>query len=95
MVNRSDWLEDLQKNLSNLIANSPAGDIERNVRAMLTQTFSRLDLVTREEFDTQTELLERALNRIAELEIRIKALETSSADDASENTPSSPQQPDA
>ncbi|HLS52259.1 MAG TPA: accessory factor UbiK family protein [Burkholderiaceae bacterium] len=90
MVNRSDWLEDLQKNLSNLIANSPAGDIERNVRALLTQTFSRLDLVTREEFDTQTELLERALNRIAELEIRIKALETPSADDASENTPASP-----
>ena len=42
MANRSDWMEDLQKNMSDLIKNSPAADIERNVRAMMTQTFSRL-----------------------------------------------------
>lgn len=75
MVNRSDWFEDLQKNISDLIAKSPAADIERNVRAMMTQAFGRLDLVTREEFDVQTALLERALNRIADLEIRVRALE--------------------
>jgi len=78
MVNRNDWFEDVQKNISDLIAKSPAADIERNVKAMMAQTFTRLDLVTREEFDTQTELLERALGRIAALENRVQALETAS-----------------
>lgn len=75
MNNRNDWFEDLQRNVSELIAKSPAGDIERNVRAMMSQTFSRLDLITREEFDTQKELLERAMVRITALESRVQALE--------------------
>lgn len=75
MANRSDFFEEFQKNISELIAKSPAADIERNVRAMMAQTFSRLDLITREEFDTQSELLERALSRIAVLEAKVQALE--------------------
>ncbi len=76
MANRSDFFEEFQKNISELIAKSPAADIERNVKAMMAQTFSRLDLITREEFDTQSELLERALARIAVLEAKVQALET-------------------
>ncbi|HWK62784.1 MAG TPA: accessory factor UbiK family protein [Eoetvoesiella sp.] len=76
MANRADWFEDFQKNVSELIAKSPAADIERNVKAMMAQTFSRLDLITREEFDTQAELLERALARIAVLEVKVRELET-------------------
>jgi len=77
MANRSDFFEEFQKNISELIAKSPAADIERNVKAMMSQTFSRLDLITREEFDTQAELLERALARISVLEAKVQALETS------------------
>jgi len=76
MAHRSDFFEEFQKNISELIAKSPAADIERNVKAMMAQTFSRLDLITREEFDTQSELLERALARIAALEAKVQALET-------------------
>ena len=75
MINRTDWIEDFQKNISELIAKSPAADIERNVKAMMAQTFSRMELVTREEFDVQTQLLERALTRITALESRLQALE--------------------
>jgi BMFP domain-containing protein YqiC len=70
-------MEDFQKNISELIAKSPAADIERNVKAMMAQTFSRMDLITREEFDVQAQLLERALARIAALESRLQALEGS------------------
>lgn len=77
MKSRTDWFEDMQKNVSDLIKNSPAADIERNVKAMMTQTFSRLDLVTREEFDVQAAVLEKALARLAALEARVKALEES------------------
>ncbi|HRL22693.1 MAG TPA: accessory factor UbiK family protein [Alcaligenes sp.] len=75
MINRSDWLEDLQKNVSELIAKSPAADIERNVKAFMGQTFNRMDLVTRDEFDTYKTMLERALARVAALETRLQALE--------------------
>jgi BMFP domain-containing protein YqiC len=44
---------------------------------MMAQTFSRMDLITREEFDVQAQLLERALARIAALESRLQALEGS------------------
>ncbi|NYT61180.1 accessory factor UbiK family protein [Alcaligenaceae bacterium] len=75
MINRNNWIEDLQKNVSDLIAKSPAADIERNMKAMMAQTFSKLDLVTREEFDVQADLLERSMARIATLEEKIQALE--------------------
>ncbi|NYT77994.1 accessory factor UbiK family protein [Alcaligenaceae bacterium] len=75
MIGRSDWIEEFQKNMSDLIAKSPAADIERNVKAMMAQTFSRMDLVTRDEFDVQAQLLERALSRITALESRVQALE--------------------
>ncbi len=80
MMNRNDWFEDIQKNVSELIKNSPAADIERNVKAMMAQTFSRLDLVTREEFDIQSAMLEKALVRLAALEQRVLALEAASGD---------------
>lgn len=67
--------EDLQKKLASLYSASPAKDIEANVKALLQQGFTKLDLVTREEFDVQQKLLERALLRITELEQRIQALE--------------------
>ncbi|ANY18235.1 hypothetical protein AW878_05205 [Bordetella pseudohinzii] len=75
MMNRTQWMEDLQKNISDLIARSPAADVERNVRAMLIQGFARLDLITREEFDVQTDLLARARTRIDQLSAQVQQLE--------------------
>ncbi|AWB33142.1 accessory factor UbiK family protein [Orrella marina] len=69
------WLEAFQKNVSDLIARSPAADVERNVRAFMTQSFSKLDLVTREEFDIQADMLSEAIKRTNALEKQIQALE--------------------
>jgi BMFP domain-containing protein YqiC len=69
------WIEDFKKNVSELIAKSPAADIERNVKASMSQAFNRMDLVTREEFDVQTDLLSRAQVRIEALEQQLHALE--------------------
>ena len=83
-MNRTQWMEDLQKNISELIAKSPAADIERNVRSMMTQAFTRLDLVTREEFDVQADMLVRARAKVdlldeqlRQLQARLDALEAS------------------
>ena len=51
--------EEISGRLSALIAASPAADIEKNVRALLSGFFSRLDLVSREEFDVQAQVLQR------------------------------------
>ncbi len=67
--------EDFQKNIQELIKNSPAADIEKNVKAFMAQGFSRLDLVTREEFDVQVALAAKLRERLFELEARVKALE--------------------
>ncbi|MEX3629548.1 MAG: accessory factor UbiK family protein [Burkholderia sp.] len=75
MKQPSDIFNDLQSRVSDLLKNSPAKDVERNVKAMLTQGFSKLDLVTRDEFDTQTQVLARTRARLEELERRVADLE--------------------
>lgn len=76
MSSRNDIFSQLQQNVSDLIANSPAADVEKNLKAFMGQTFNRMDLLTRDEFDTQVALLERALARVAALEHRVQELET-------------------
>lgn len=65
-------LSELQQRVSELFRNSPAADIERNLKAMLAQTFQRIDLVTRDEFDAQLERMSRLQERIATLEQRLE-----------------------
>lgn len=67
--------EDLSARVSEVLAKSPAKDIEKNLRGMLSGAFSRLDLVTREEFDVQAKLLARTREKLVALEERIAELE--------------------
>jgi BMFP domain-containing protein YqiC len=67
--------DDLASRISALIAATPAKDVEKNLRAMLSSALGRLDLVTREEFDIQREALARARARLAALEAKIAELE--------------------
>jgi BMFP domain-containing protein YqiC len=71
----TDLFNDLQNKVSEALRNSPAKDIEKNVRSMMTQGFARLDLVTREEFDVQSQVLARTRARLEELEARVVELE--------------------
>ncbi|MCX7218904.1 MAG: accessory factor UbiK family protein, partial [Burkholderiales bacterium] len=57
------------------LENSPAKDIEKNVKAMMSQGFSKLDLVTREEFDIQAQVLAKTRAKLEELEARVAQLE--------------------
>jgi len=67
--------EDMAAKLNDAVANSPAKDFEKNARALLAQGFTKLDLVTREEFDVQTQVLARAREQLSALETRITELE--------------------
>jgi hypothetical protein len=68
-------LEDIDRRVRQAFAQSPAGDLEKNVRALLTSFFARLDLVTREEFDIQRQVLLRTREKLARLEAQLAELE--------------------
>ncbi len=73
-------VKEISSRFSELIAASPAKDVEKNARALLSSGFAKLDLVTREEFDVQTALLNRAREKLAALEARVAALEAEAAE---------------
>lgn len=75
MIKPNEMFEEFQKNVQELIAKSPAADIEKNVKAFMAQGFAKMDLVTREEFDVQRALVDSLRQRVEALEAAVKALE--------------------
>lgn len=69
--------EEVSAKIASMLANTPAQDIEKNLRAALSGVFAKLDLVTREEFDVQREVLARTRAKLEALEARITELEAS------------------
>jgi BMFP domain-containing protein YqiC len=67
--------DELCARLSALIATSPVADIEKNIRALLSGLFTRLDLVSQEEFDVQTRLLQNTRDKLDALGERVARLE--------------------
>jgi BMFP domain-containing protein YqiC len=74
-MDMNNFFTDLQGKINQAIENSPAKDIEKNVKSMMTQGFSKLDLVTREEFDVQMQVLAKTRSKLEALELRVAELE--------------------
>lgn len=70
-------IEDLSNKIKDVMAQSPAADLEKNLRALLQGGFAKLDLVSREEFDVQSEALRHARDQLASLEEKVALLEKS------------------
>ena len=68
---------------------SMQADLESNFRAVLRERLSKLDLVSRDEFDAQTRVLERTRARLEVLEARLAALEGGTAGPAAPGAPGS------
>ncbi len=75
MIN-SKVLDDLNAKVREIIDKTPARDVEKNLKALLTSALSRLDLVTREEFEVQTQVLLRTREKLTELEARLDRMES-------------------
>ncbi|MFN5882425.1 MAG: accessory factor UbiK family protein [Burkholderiales bacterium] len=76
-MDKTSFLHEAQQRLSELLRSSPAADIERNVKAFMAQTFQRMDLITRDEFELFEARLNHLQTRIAELEARLGSESTS------------------
>jgi len=78
MINKKP-LDELTQRISALLPDGIRGvqaDIENNIHSLLQDTFSKLNLVTREEFDIQSALLQRTREKLDKLETQITELET-------------------
>jgi BMFP domain-containing protein YqiC len=69
-------IDEIRERFSGLAANNPIRSFEKSVKAALACATDKLDLASREEFEVQRDLLLKALDRLAELEARVAALET-------------------
>lgn len=77
-MTKKNFLKDLASQLSDALPSHFGAlkrDFEKNCHSVLTKAFAKFDLVTREEFDTQTKVLLRTRKKLEELEGHIKELE--------------------
>ena len=68
-------LGDLSARLADFASSNPAKDLEKNFRGMLSSAFTRLELVSREEYDVQAQVLSRTREKLEALEARVAELE--------------------
>lgn len=74
-MSTSDRIEAFINQAKSLLPNgSVSADIEKNLRALLQSTFSKLDVVSREEFDAQVAVLQRSREKIEVLEAQLEEL---------------------
>ena len=81
-MDRQAFFDDLQNRVLALLRSGPAADVERNLKALLAQAFQKLELVTREEFELQRELLARTRDKLDALEGQLRSLESRQASGA-------------
>ena len=72
---RHNFFDEIGQKISETIANSPAKDLEKNIKVILNAAFTKMDLVTREEFDIQQQVLLKTREQLAALEQKISQLE--------------------
>jgi ubiquinone biosynthesis accessory factor UbiK len=68
-------INNLSNKIKDLVINSPLADMDKNIHALIKGTFTKMELVSREEFDVQAEVLLNTRKKLAALEVRLAELE--------------------
>ena len=76
MINNR-FIEEISSKINDLIKSSPIADIEHNINALIKGAFTKMELVSREEFDVQAEVLRNTREKLVILEQKLEALEAS------------------
>jgi len=71
----NEKLREISNKIREIVKDSPLPDIEKNIDALLKSMFTKMELVTREEFDVQTEVLKRTRQKLEELEKKLSEIE--------------------
>ena len=72
-------LDELTAQLKALLAGNPGEDLQKNLRATLAAGLSRMDVVSKQEFDVQREMLNVLRGQIDDLTAKVEALEKQQA----------------
>lgn len=84
------FINDVVSKLGDVLRQSPAKDIEQNLKAGVTSVLAKFDMVSREEFDVQAAVLARTREKLAQLEARLTQLEQADAQGASSTASQDP-----
>ena len=76
-MQHTDFLSDISNKIKELIKQSPLEDIDKNIHALIQGAFTKMELVSREEFDVQAEVLRNTREKLAKLEAKLAELEAS------------------
>lgn len=74
MIN-STLLQEFSNKIKNLVSESPISDIDKNIHALIQATFTKMELVSREEYDVQVVALQHAHEKLAQLEEKLAQIE--------------------
>ena len=72
----SQVLNDLSIKIKEIVEGSPLGDAEKNIHALIQGVFTKMELISREEFDVQTEVLRNTREQLMLYEERLAELES-------------------
>lgn len=73
------FIDDLNARIVSFLQQTPGPDVAQNLKALLAASFAKLDLVTREQFDLQAQVLARTREKLVALEARVASLERAEA----------------
>jgi len=68
-------IQEISQKIKNIVADSPISDIEENINALLKGMFTKMDLITREEFDVQTGVLKKTREKLKAIEKKLSKIE--------------------
>ncbi len=72
----SQKINEISNKIKDVVNSSPLADVEKNLNALLKSVFTKMDLVTREEFEVQAEVLRNTRQKLEMLEAKLATLES-------------------
>ena len=74
MIN-TDFLNEISNKIKEIVRNSPLADMDKNIHALIQGAFTKMELISREEFDVQVEVLRNTREKLEKLELKLAELE--------------------
>jgi ubiquinone biosynthesis accessory factor UbiK len=68
-------ITDISNKIRELTKNSPLEDMDKNIHALIQGAFTKMELISREEFDVQAEVLRNTREKLVQLEAKLAELE--------------------